>query len=315
MTLRTLPARAAAALALALSLFAAACLLAACDKPAGSAASPPQGGPGAPIRIATKPMTEQFILAEMLALLIEQGGMQAQITKGIGGGTANIHPVLLKGEFDLYPEYTGTAWLYVLKKPLLDDEQALMQALRQDYGQLGLQWVGLYGFNNTYGLAVRRELAQAQGLKTYSDLAPHADQYVFGAEYDFYEREDGYDALVQAYELDFARHVDMDIGLKYKAIADGQIDVMTIFTTDGQLSVAPITVLQDDKRFYPAYYAGTVVRSQALQQHPGLRDALMKMDGLISTEDMARLNHEVEGKGRGEREVAAEFLKAKGRLP
>ncbi|MDO5087529.1 MAG: glycine betaine ABC transporter substrate-binding protein [Comamonadaceae bacterium] len=292
----------------------AALLLAGCDR-----AAPPAAGAAvnAPIRIATKPMTEQFILAEMLALLIERDGtLKAEIKKGIGGGTANIHPALLKGEFDLYPEYTGTAWQYVLKKSPLADEKALMDALTASYReQFGLEWVGLYGFNNTYGLAVRQALADQHRLQTYSDLAPLAGQLTFGAEYDFFEREDGYDALTRAYGLRFAKRVDMDIGLKYQAMRQGQIDVMNVFTTDGQLSAAGIQVLRDDKRFYPAYRASTVVRQDTLARHPALRGILMKMDGLLTDQDMARLNHAVESEGRNERDVAAAFLHTKGLLP
>lgn len=270
------------------------------------------------IRIATKPMAEQFILAEMLGLLIEQhaGGLKVDIKKGIGGGTANIHPALVKGEFDLYPEYTGTAWLYVLKKEPMSDAAALWTQLGAAYQQeFQLEWVGRYGFNNTYGLAVRNEVAEQHALKTYSDLAPHSGELRFGAEYDFYERDDGYDALAKAYGFAFKEKRDMDIGLKYNAINTGQIDVMNIFTTDGQLAASPLTVLQDDKHFYPNYHAATVVRQATLQKHPQLRAALLKMEGLISNEDMAAMNHAVESDKRNEREVAAEFLRRKGLLP
>ena len=266
------------------------------------------------IRIASKPMTEQFILAEMLGLLIEQhSGLKVSISKGIGGGTSNIHPALLKGEFDLYPEYTGTSWLYVLKQPPLADDAALFKQLNDAYQkEFALEWVGLYGFNNTYGLAVRKEIANKHGMKTYSDLAPHSASYRFGAEYDFYERSDGYDALAKTYGFQFKEKRDLDIGLKYAAINNGQIDVMNIFTTDGQLTSAAITVLQDDRHFYPNYYAGTVVRSATLQQHPELRAILLKMDKLISNAEMAAMNHAVESDKRNEKDVAADFLRRKG---
>ncbi len=269
------------------------------------------------ITIATKPMAEQFILAEMLGLLIEKNStLKVDIKKGIGGGTANIHPALVKGEFDLYPEYTGTSWLYVLKQAPLADEKALFEQLNTHYQQqFGLEWVGLYGFNNTFGLAVRKDMAEQHKLKTYSDLAPLSKDLRFGAEYDFYEREDGYNALAKAYGFAFKEKRDLDIGLKHNAISNGQIDVMNIFTTDGLLTTSPITVLQDDKHFYPNYYAGTVVRSATLQQHPELRAILMKMNQLISNEEMAAMNHAVESEKRNEKEVAADFLRRKGLLP
>ena len=137
-----------------------------------------------------------------------------------------------------------------------------------------MTWCGMYGFNNTYGLAVRKEIADQYHLKTYSDLAKVSGTLTFGAEYDFYEREDGYDALCDAYAFHFKKTSDMDIGLKYKAINQGKVDVMTIFTTDGQLSVSDIVVLEDDKQFYPSYLCGNVVRLDTLEKHPELRAVL-----------------------------------------
>lgn len=110
----------------------------------------------------------------------------------------------------------------------------LFKDMQKEYKEkLDMQWDGMYGFNNTYGLAVRREVAEQYDLKTYSDLKDVASQLVFGAEYDFFEREDGYDALCKAYGLEFKSTMDMDIGLKYQALNQGKIDVMVIFTTDG----------------------------------------------------------------------------------
>lgn len=110
-----------------------------------------------PVKIASKPMTEQYILTEIIAQLIEaETDYEVEITKGVGGGTTNIHPALVKGEFDLYPEYTRTAWLNVLKKEEMEkDDEKLYQQLLAEYDALGLTWTGLYGFSNTYGLAVR----------------------------------------------------------------------------------------------------------------------------------------------------------------
>ena len=127
------------------------------------------------IRIATKPMTEQFILGEMIGLLIEENtDLKVEITKGIGGGTSNIHPALVKGKFDLYPEYTGTGWLVVLKKDSVIPSEELYKQLSDDYERLyRLKWVAPYGFNNAYSLAVSDDNASRYGLKTYSDLAHH----------------------------------------------------------------------------------------------------------------------------------------------
>lgn len=172
----------------------------------------------------------------------------------------------------------------------------------------------MYGFNNTYGLVVRSEIADEYDIKTYSDLARISDQLVFGAEYDFFEREDGYDPLCAEYGFEFKDTVDLDIGLKYQAINQKKIDVMNIFTTDGQLSVSDVTVLIDDKSFYPSYMCGNVIRNEVLETHPELEHIFIQLEGAISDESMAEMNYEVETDGREPRDVAAAFLKAAGLL-
>lgn len=267
------------------------------------------------IRIATKPMTEQYVLGEMLKILIEKDtDLQVELTQGVGGGTSNIQPAMESGEFDLYPEYTGTAWNMVMKEEGLCTEELFddLQAFYND--ELSMEWTGMYGFNNTYGLVVRREIAEQYDLKTYSDLARVSEQLVFGAEYDFFEREDGYDALCDTYGFHFKETMDLDIGLKYQAIDQGQIDVMVIFTTDGQLSASDVTVLEDDKQFYPSYLCGNVVRSEVLQEHPELEQIFEQVTGIISDGDMASMNYQVEAEGKEPEDVAEEFLESRGLL-
>lgn len=267
------------------------------------------------IQIATKPMTEQYILGEMLDILIEQDtNLNVELTQGVGGGTSNIEPAMESGEFDIYPEYTGTAWNMVLKKDGLYTED-LFDTMQKEYNDsLNMKWTGMYGFNNTYGLVVRNEIAKKYHLKTYSDLKAVSDKLIFGAEYDFFEREDGYDALCKTYGLKFKKTMDMDIGLKYQAINQGKIDVMVIFTTDGQLSVSDVTVLEDDKSFYPSYLCGNIIRKEVLEKHPELNDVFEKLTDKISDSTMAQMNYEVESEGKEPREVANEFLKKEGLL-
>ena len=268
------------------------------------------------IHIATKPMSEQFILGEMLALLIEENSdLHVKITKGVGGGTSNIHPAMIKGDFDLYPEYTGTGWLVILKKDTLLPPDQLFSELQKEYSrEYGLKWVAPYGFNNAYSLAVSNEMAKKYNLKTFSDLALYPDLFTFGAEYDFYEINDGYADLCAYYNLKFKKNLDMDIGLKYEAMRSGKIDVINIFTTDGQLSHANLTILKDDKHFFPSYYCATLVREETLKEHPELERILEKMNGILTDQEMADMNYKVDVEHRTEREVAVEFLKKKGLL-
>ena len=267
------------------------------------------------IRIATKPMTEQLILGEMLKLVIEQdSSLKVALTPGIGGGTSNIMPAMEHGDFDLYPEYTGTGWLQVLKRTDAYDESRFAKLQEEYRNRYHMEWLGMTGFNDTFGIAVRRDLAERYQLRTYSDLARVADKMNFGAEYDFFEREDGFPAMCRAYGMNFGSTVDIDIGLKYQALDEGKLDSMIVFTTDGRLSKVNGIVLEDDKKFFTSYECGMVVREEALSAHPELRGLLAHFDGLISEAEMAEMNDAVESGGEEPRAVARRFLEEKGVL-
>ena len=267
------------------------------------------------INIATKPMTEGYILGQMLTELIEQDtDLKVNMTTGVGGGTSNIQPAMVKGEFDLYPEYTGTSWEAVLKKEGSYDESKFDELQKEYKEKYNLEYVNLYGFNNTYGLAVNKDIAEKYNLKTYSDLAKVSNNLIFGAEYDFFEREDGYKELQKVYNMNFKKQIDMDIGLKYQAMKDKKIDVMVIFTTDGQLAISDVVVLEDDKKMYPSYRAGTVVRSEILSEYPELKPVLEKLNNILDDKTMADLNYQVESEGKKPEDVAREYLQEKGLL-
>ena len=274
--------------------------------------------PAGPVKIATKPMTEQYILGEMLGLIIEDAGYEVEITKGIGGGTNNIHPAMEKGEFDLYPEYTSSGWVMVLKHDAASvDDATILDSLKSEYQEnFQMTWVGLYGFNNTYAVAVRNEVAQQYDLKTTSDLAAVAGELNFGGNPDYIERADGFSLLAETYGLEFKSVNDIDIGLKYQALQNGDIDVTNAFTTDAQLGnpAAGLVTLEDDLHLQVNYFCSTVVRQDALEKYPHLEDALMKMDGLLTDSEMAHLNYLVEVENADEKEVARDFLVEKGVL-
>lgn len=268
---------------------------------------------GETIVIATKPMTEQYILGEMLKTLIEHDtNLAVELTQGVGGGTSNIQPGMEKGVFDLYPEYTGTGWNAVLKHDDTYDE-SMFAAMQEEYeSQLNLTWVGMYGFNNTYGLAVSKSAAQRYNLHTYSDLAHVAGGLTLGAEPDFYDRQDGYPGLSATYNMAFGTTRDMDISLKYQALFNGQVDAIVVSTTDGQVADNRLVVLEDDQHFYPSYLCGNVVRLDTLKQHPELQAELEKLQDTITDTDMARMNQEVETQGREPKAVADAFLAERG---
>lgn len=266
--------------------------------------------------VASKPMTEQYILAEMITALIEANtDIKVEKKLGIGGGTSNIHPAMEKGEIDIYPEYTGTGWLFVLKKDLINDPNKLYEEVKEEYStKYGIKWLGLYGFNDTYALAIKKSIADKLDINTYSDLASVSDSLKFGAEYDFYEREDGYKGLQKEYAFNFKEKKELDIGLKYEAIDSDNVDVINAFSTDALLKKYDLKVLSDDKNFFPSYFATTLVREETLNKYPELEAVLNKLEGKISDDEMTKMNYKVENEKKDPSDVAMEFLKSKGLL-
>ena len=264
--------------------------------------------------IASKPHSEQYILAEMLSLLIENHtDIKVEKKLGIGGGTSNIHPAMLSGDFDIYPEYTGTGLLFVLKEDLITDSDELYKRVQDRYlEEYNIKWLGLYGFNNTYALAVKESTAQTYNLETYDDLALASKDLVFGAEYDFFERDDGYEALKDVYGFEFKDTKEMDIGLKYEAIGSDEVDVINAFSTDGLIKQYNLKVLEDNKNFFPAYQAATLIRKETLDKYPEIEEVLEKLTGQISDDEMIQMNYQVEKENMDPRDVAEQFLKAKG---
>ena len=269
----------------------------------------------APIKIATKPMTEQFILGEMLKLVIEDTtDYSVELTKGIGGGTNNIMPAMESGDFDLYPEYTSSGYIMVLKHDSdgISDEDMWKQLQKEYKDKYDMSWIGQYGFNNTYALIVREEAAKKYNLTKTSQLAKVSDELVFGGNSDYIERKDGFHLLCDTYGLKFKDVKDIDIGLKYEALKKGDIDVSNGFTTDAQLSNDNVRVLEDDKHLQVNYFCSNVVRNDTLKSHPGLEEAIMKLDNSITDKEMASLNYKVEVEGKEDAEVAKDYLTEKG---
>ena len=259
---------------------------------------------------------EEAILASMLVTLIEQDSdLTVEVKGDLSGGETVLHPAIMEGEIDLYPEYTGTAWLNILKHTDIPDTDTLNAQLFQEYEEgFGLCWVGLYGFNNSYGLAVAEDVAETYGLETYSDLADVSGKLIFGAEPGFFEREDGYEGLCSTYGFDFKESLDMTFSVKYDALAEEKADVINVFTTDWRLATSGAKLLKDDKRYFPEYLCGSLVRKDTLEKYPKLKGILLQMEGMITDEDMASLNKQVETDGQEPEEVARGFLSERGLL-
>jgi osmoprotectant transport system substrate-binding protein len=264
--------------------------------------------------VGSKNFTEQIILGELLAQQIEvHTKLQADRRLNLGG-TLLCHQALLAGQMDLYPEYTGTALTAILGGKPSSDSAAVYQSVRDGYrDRFGLEVGPPLGFNNTFAIVVRGEDAARLNLRTISDLVPHANQWRAGFGYEFMERPDGYRGLIQAYGLRFASDPRiMDLGLLYRALQAKQVDVVAGNSTDGVIATLGMVVLEDDRSYFPPYQAVTVMRGDALREHPELRAALDALSGKISEEEMRRMNYAVDGERRDPPSVVRDFRNAHG---
>jgi len=262
------------------------------------------------IVVASKPTAEQYILGEIISQLIERNTDIRVIRKfGIGGGTSNIHPAMLAGKIDIYPEYTGTAWLFVLKERQIKKADSLYSALKKAYAdKFKLNWVCRLGFSNTFTLAIPEILAQKESIRNFSELAAKSKQFTFGAEFDFFEREDGFPGLKKVYPFNFKNKVELDVNLKFQALENHTVDVINAFSTDSRIRQMNLRVLTDDKSFFPAYQAGIVIRNETQKKYPELNLLLKRLDGIIDVATMQQLNYKVEIDKMSPGDVAKTFL-------
>ncbi len=261
------------------------------------------------ITIGSKNFTEQLIIGELMAQVIE-AGTDLQVTRKFNlGGTMICHNALVQGGIDLYAEYTGTALTAILKKRTIADPDKAYDDVAGEYkDKFQCEWQKPFGFNNTYAITVRGEFATENNLKSMSDLTKIAGELTGGFTAEFMEREDGYPGLKKAYGVAFKDTKDMEPSLMYQAIARKNVDVICAFATDGRIAAYNLKMLQDDKMFFPPYYAAPVVRNSVLDRHPEVREALASLAGLLSDETMQTLNFEVDDKKREPADVAREFL-------
>jgi osmoprotectant transport system substrate-binding protein len=278
--------------------------LAACSRPAR-------------LVVGSKNFTEQVVLGEILAQQIERT-LHVPVDRKLDlGGTLLAHQALVQGDIDLYPEYTGTALTAVLKLPAPKEgasaTAAVFETVSAAYRRWRLVWLRPFGFNDTFAMIVRGETARNEHLATLSDAA-RAHPWRMGVGYEFRQRPDGLDGLTRAYHLRTdGDPVSMDLGLLYAALGGRRVDLIAANSTDGLASAMDVTVLEDDRHFFPPYQCSVVVREDTLTRYPMLRETLEALSGKISDPVMRRLNYEVDGRHRPAAEVAAEFLRTAGR--
>lgn len=267
--------------------------------------------------VGGKNFTEQYIMAHMVAELLKANGFDVEVKAGLGSGDV-IMSALRRGDIDMYVEYSGTAWTGFLKQELgigVDPDLLYEQTaagMKEQFGIVTLPEKTI-GFSNTYVFVVTKELAEKHGLTKVSDLVPIANRLTLGGTIAFMgDRPDGIRGAESVYGFKFRRNRPMDHALLFQALQLGQVDAIVAFSTDGQIAAMDLVMLEDDKGVFPPYHAGVLVREEVLERHPEVATILSRLEGLIDEPTMARLNYEVDGARRDDREVALEFLKEQG---
>lgn len=267
--------------------------------------------------ITGKKYTEQIILSNILGEYLKANTDLEVVMEDSLGSTFVLQQAMEKGEVDMHVEYTGTA-LEVLKEefdPGMTTEEIYDLAREKYEEEFNVTWLEPLGFNNTYTLAMRPELYDELGIETYTELTEFVPDLSLGGTPEFMERADGFDGLVEAYGYeDFADKITLDADLMYQAAADGEVDIITAFSTEARLDQFDLKTLEDDQDFFPPYDAGIIIRQEILDANPDLADDLNELAGTIDDERMRELNGRVNIDGKKDRDVAIEFLEEEGFL-
>ena len=254
-------------------------------------------GGEAPIVVASKNFTEQDILGEILAQELEARGVPVERRFHLGG-TFVCHNALVDGQAGVYVEYTGTAYTAILEHPPVSDPDSVRLAVESEYAaRWDLAWGPPLGFENTFALVVRAADADSLGLTTISDLARVAGSFTAGFGPEFMAREDGYPGLAEEYGLEFGDVRQLELGLMYRALEEGEIDVAVANSTDGQIAGLGLVVLRDDRRYFPPYEAAPVVRRETLERTPAAWEAIQSLEGTLDDAAMRELNRRVAVEG------------------
>ncbi len=264
------------------------------------------------IAIGSKNFTEQIILGELLAQQIESH-TNIKVERQLNlGGTFICHEAVKAGKIAGYVEYTGTSLTAILKQEVSKDPQVVFNNIKQAYDrQFHLEVMSPLGFENTFAFIVRNEDAKRLQIKTLSEAAQYTPQMRGGFGYEFLERQDGYPALAKTYGLKFAKTQQMEFGLMYQALKEKSVDLIAASSTDGLIPILNLVVLEDDKKYFPPYQAVPIFNQAILQKYPEIRTAIDKLAGLISTQDIQKMNYQVDNRSMPAAQVVREWLKSK----
>ncbi|MBV9109247.1 MAG: ABC transporter permease subunit, partial [Gemmatimonadetes bacterium] len=275
-------------------------------------AASPSPASSRPIVVASKPFGESYLLAEMFAQVLEARGFHVDRRLGLGA-TEIAFGALRTGAIDVYPEYTGTGLTAILHEEPKGDARAVFgRVSRQFEANWGVHWLPPLGFENTYAIAVRKETARKYGLRTLSDLARASPNLVAGLTPDFIGRPDGLPGLTRAYGLHPREVRSLVQAVKYPALAQGAVDVVDGYSTDGMLAKYDLAVLEDDKRFFPPYEAAAMVGPRLWRENPAAVAELTRLSGRLDVATMRELNRRIEVDGQPVARVAADELRMLG---
>lgn len=268
----------------------------------------PAAAPVRPVVIGSKPFGESYLLAELFAHILEARGLPVERRFGLGG-TEIIFPALRQGAIDVYPEYTGSGLLVVLKEAPRGDSSAVFDVVSREFAaRYDVRWLPPLGFENTYAMSVRTEMADRMGLRTLSDFARVSGQMRAGFTADFIGLPDGLPGLREAYGIAPRSVNALAPAVKYQALMAGSVDIIDAYSTDGLLGRYPVTVLEDDRRFFPPYDAAPLVGGAFARAQPAAVAALTELGGRIDVVRMRRLNERVEVEGEAAAVVARQAL-------
>lgn len=263
--------------------------------------------PDPPIVVGGKPFAESYILAEAVADLARAGGRRAAVRKNLG--STILYDALRAGSLDAYVEYTGTIWATEMRRTDQPGPAAVLEGAAAHVKQNdGITLLGPVGFENTYALAMRRADADRLGVRTIADLAPHAARLRFGTDFEFLDRPE-WAAIQQGYGLAFADVRRMAPDLMYPAVANGAVDVITAYSTDGQIVANDLLVLLDEKRVLPPYDAVLLLSARAAADE-ALVAALQPLVNGIDADAMRRANAAVVVDGRTPEAVGRDLAAA-----
>jgi osmoprotectant transport system substrate-binding protein len=262
------------------------------------------------IVVGSKNFTEQLILGELFAQVLERTCRVPVDRRFYLVGTYICQQAILAGRIDVYPEYTGTALAAVLKQKASGGAAQVYEQVKRAYREeFDLDVMAPLGFNNSFALLMRGEDARRLGLTRLSQLAPHAPQMRLGVGYEFLERQDGYQGLVRTYDLKFAGAARvMDLGLLYRSLQNHAVDIVAGSNTDGLIAALGLVVLEDDWHYFPPYDAVPIVRLKLLQRFSSARSAFQGLAGRITADNMRKMNYAVDGEKKDAAAVAREFL-------